>query len=654
MPSQEKGERGASAPWAALLSGWCVGVVVGPAEILIQGIGRTAALGRQDVLEAVLVYGILGLVAAGVLCAAERALHGRWPDGVTAFTIVGVWLVGAVGIVWLNLIYLPRSTAPLSLAGTAISLAMVALVSRFAARVARAAAVRHESHPWFARRTFAACLCLGLGGPLAAGFVSAATSTARGATIALPAPDGPNVLIVVIDALRADHLSLYGYGRRTSPALDRWAERGVVFTRAYAQAPWTKPAVATILTGLYPVSHGADTAIAALPEDVPYLPELLHRRGYRTAIVSANPFVSKVFGFGRGVDYCVGTEASPLSVLMAGHALVRLGDVLPPIHGFARAVFRLERRLRPNLRGPGGDAGTMVRSLLGWVDRDARPFFAYLHLIEPHSPYTPPPPFRYAFLPAATTLRPAMERVPTYSGVLPVDVAPVVPVADRSGMLALYDGEVLCADHWVDVLLSGLDRRGLLDHTLVVVTADHGEAFGDHGAWGHGHSLFDELIHIPLLVLGPNGLVRPGWRSAAPVRQIDLEPTILAACGVHPATNLPGRSLLAVLAGREADPPAVPVFSSLDAGGTAAWSLEEADHKVIVVKRGLEQVALAFDLGRDPRERRDLDRDPPPWVAALDRDIDRLEAQASRRAPAPAATIDDDTRPRLRSLGYLN
>ncbi len=425
-----------------------------------------------------------------------------------------------------------------------------------------------------------------------------------------------NVLVYLIDTLRADRLRAYAPDTRVeTPGISRFAERATVMASARAQENWTKPSVATLLSGLMPWEHTAFSDGSRVPDSVRLLPQILNDRGFATAGFVANGYVSERFGFERGWD--------------AWRNYIREG------------------------RSTRGE--NVAADALRWLDeRPAdQPFFLYVHAIDPHVPYRPPAQYVRMYDPEpyrgpvdfsrdATLL----ERIKT--GGLRLGER------DRRHLEALYDGEVTYQDAQLASLLDGLARRGLEDDTMVVITADHGEEFWDHGSVGHGHNLHDELVHVPLIIRVP-GLSPAPRRVEGAVGLVDVTPTILEALGEPVPGDMSGRSLWRALlhAGEEAP-------SSSVAGFMEHWrSVASGRFKLIARPGG--RVAV-YDLANDPGEQRDVSAERPLTLAFL-RGLLGLrlsETQPGQQSARPrprhrpsTATIDPELQAQLEALGYV-
>jgi arylsulfatase A-like enzyme len=452
--------------------------------------------------------------------------------------------------------------------------------------------------------------------------VAAAPATADAACAALGAlrrrAPRPHVIVYVIDALRPDYLGCYGYARPTSPRIDAFAREAVRFTHATAQASWTKPAVASIFTGCPPPQHGA-TGLRSVMRPLPTMASLLSAAGYDSAAFVTNGFVGTEYGLGRG---------------------------------FATHVVLAEH---PVGADEGVDAGpddvihqraeTLQRTVFDWLDarHSTAPLLLYLHASDPHAPYLPPPRFRERFAPG----------VPARLGLLSsLDRLADGPLrdADRAAVEALYDGEVAYADEQFGAFLDGLRARGLYDDALIILLADHGESFGEHGFLQHGSTLFQPQIAIPLIVKLP-GRSRDGTVVDDPVQQIDLLPTVLALTGVAAPEPLRGSSLLAAALCASALPPTRAVYSQLGGDGFS-MSLESVSIGTRkLVRDRLQHVSMLYDLGSDPGELHDLAAARPLRSGYLLSIAREIRTAGELTAPPPAAA-DSALLERLRALGY--
>ena len=418
------------------------------------------------------------------------------------------------------------------------------------------------------------------------------------------AETGP-VLLIVVDTLRADHLGAYGYDRAASPHFDAWANSGRLYERAFATSSWTLPSFGSLYTGQLPSRHGAGLERWGKLTELPVLAELLRDHGFVTGAVVNNPFVSPEFGIDRGFqtyDYDVGSNEQ-------------------------------SRR-----------ADDVVDVALRWIDlQESTRFFLVVHFFDPHMTYDAPSPHRGTF----TAAYPSGLELPVSDLKALRNEADSVDEADRAFITAAYDEELRFVDSQLERLRSELDKRGLLSGALVILTADHGEELFEHGGFEHGHEMWQEILHVPLVFWGR--AVRPG-RETAPVSLVDVAPTVLEAVGIAPRPAMEGRSLWANLTAGE------PLAARLLYAEGIFWGPERQAiirwPEKLVVEPAANRLRLV-DLSRDSGERAQL------GASAGDRDelralLDRHLAEARQgRAEAPRTEVADETRERLRALGYV-
>ncbi len=359
----------------------------------------------------------------------------------------------------------------------------------------------------------------------------------------------PNIIVVLLDTLRADHLSSYGHGRDTSPAINRLAEEGVLFEQAVSPAAWTPPSHASLFTGTFPSRHKVDRSNLVLPQELHPLPQVLQRHGYRTYGVSSNYWLSRETSFDRGFDRFVhswqvvqagGTNA-PLARQDRKHALdLQRLEQAAEEGGFSRWYGGLvnsfyekatqKLRKKWNLWDDGAwRVNWQVRQWLNEWSSSEAPVFAFLHYMEPHIRYAAPGRYRHLHLPKGVTGAQA-ERV---------NQDPWKFLTGRTEMTEddfdvlsrLYDGEISYVDTRVGQLVDMLKAAHLLDDTLLVVTSDHGENLGDHGFMDHCYCLYDSLLHVPLIARGPEGF-SGGKRVSGQVQSNEIFATALDLAGV--------------------------------------------------------------------------------------------------------------------------
>jgi arylsulfatase A-like enzyme len=343
-------------------------------------------------------------------------------------------------------------------------------------------------------------------------------------------PATPNVLLLVLDTVRAISLSLYGYHRETTPELTRWAARGVVFTRAYSTAPWTLPSHSSLMTGRWMHELSADWMVP-LDGTYPTLAEVLGGRGYRTGGFVANTdYTSSEVGldrgFGRYEDYTFESGQ-----ILRSSSLWRAAARIAPIRRVIGNYDNLGRRTAPEISG----------AFLRWLDRDpARPFFGFLNYYDAHRPYYPPGDWPNRFRTPGVELNP---RYRTEMGTEP-DPSP----ARIQGTIDAYDNAIGYLDSEIGRLLGELQRRGVLERTIVIITSDHGEEFYEHRLWDHGHSLYHQSVHVPLLMIAP-GRVPAGVTVSQPVSIRSLPATVMDLLRLPGESPFPGASLAGTWSG---------------------------------------------------------------------------------------------------------
>lgn len=418
-----------------------------------------------------------------------------------------------------------------------------------------------------------------------------------------PSPSGPNVVVVVVDTLRRDHLATYGYARQTAPFLDRLAREGAVFD-GLSPSSWTKPATASLLTGLHPLHHQAVGRLDALPEPVETLGEILRERGYRTLGVSANGWISREFGFDQGFDELL---------LLDSH------DQAEKVN---EQVLPLAARLEP-------------------------PFFLYVHYIDPHAPYGPRTAWNGGELPAGLRAQAPV----TIESLAPFEMQER-PAEVLNRVRDLYDGEIRGADRGIEQLVRALRDQGLMEDTILVVTSDHGEEIGDHGRMSHGLSLYEEVVRVPLVIHAPDR-IRAGRYGLASL--LDVLPTLADLVGFETPqgwTGLDGISLAGALRGGAAPATPRPFLFHLDHMDGTALALARGGDKIVLGRRPF--LKELFELGTDPGERRNrLEGREEKTFARMAADLARLYNAGTRQAlPRRPAVLDGHLREDLAALGY--
>lgn len=584
----------------------------------------------------------LTLFAGYTLIAAACYLVARLAGTRRRLTVAVAAFLAILVLPWLNFDYLPQLRTWKSLAGNLAALAVVLLVAWQMSRVPRAAswliilaAIIVNGRSW---------LATGLTGDGARAIVS----------------DGkprPNVVVLLVDTLRADHLGTYGYGLPTSRHIDDLARNSVVFERAISQATYTKASVASLMTGTFVHRHGVISARDALGKELPTLAEELREHGYRTAAFSANPWITPEFRFDRGFDHFESNRAIDVQLTAFYRLVRRVGSFIQPRGGGAKAaswVLRISGE--PNPSNSRRDE-ILTNGVIRWLDERNKeePFFAYVHLIGPHDPYDPPPASLKGFRDPAWGDQPGRVKPPARVHSI-FEAAPTLDERGREMMVAQYNGAIAFVDGLVDQIEQALARHGVLEDTIIVLTADHGEEFYEHGNWGHGVRLYQEIVGIPLLFHYPRHLT-PARRSD-PAMLVDILPTIMGLVGV-PADmpHVNGRNLFA--AEQQSKPFAYAEYFSVEGGSYASRMILRDGFKLIDTRddaRGEHRQEL-YDLKTDPLEKRDLVRDGTVETDAQLAELEKVLKEFAKVAPksqAPTVDMQSGTEEILRNLGYGN
>jgi arylsulfatase A-like enzyme/Flp pilus assembly protein TadD len=436
---------------------------------------------------------------------------------------------------------------------------------------------------------------------LAAGIVVVTLSASACARRQAPPPaqtlppgalHGANVLLVTIDTLRADHVGAYGSRANLTPTLDALASEGLRFERTYAHVPLTLPSHASIFTGSYPTGHGVHDNGSFTLGDVPTLATALKAAGYRTAAFVGAFVLDARFGLNRGFDAYDDRMAGSSADLEVVQRTAE--EVLAPAYDWITTA-------NPNSRIPANPESQIPN-----------PWFAWIHLYDPHEPYSPPEPYRsrYATDP--------------------------------------YAGEIAYADAALGSFLDRLRASGALSNALVVVAADHGESLGEHGERTHGLFAYDATLRVPLILWAP-ARIRAG-AIAQPMRLVDVAPTMLDLTGAAPLPNIDGRSIRPVLAGEQPFEDPGSYFEALSANLTRNWAPLRG-----IVADGSKLIDLPlpelYDLAADPGEQRNLYAQQRERARPLEARLDRITSATANASARPS--IDADAEARLRALGYI-
>lgn len=420
-----------------------------------------------------------------------------------------------------------------------------------------------------------------------------------------PAARPPDVVLVVIDTLRADHLEAYGYAHQTAPNLTRLAERGALYERVVAPSSWTKSSMASLFTGRNPLRHGVMRPRSVLPAELSTLAGAFEAAGYQTLGVNTNPWLKREHGFARGFTQY---------------------ESLISRDGFVDAE------------------AVTSRALALWRDTGDRPVFLYVHYMDVHPPYSwrSQPPRDPVVIEGRGPLTDAqLETLYRKRG--------LDDPAAQQRVIALYDAGIREADRALGALLAGLDGSDRKRPRVVAVTSDHGEAFREHGTTEHGRNVYPEVHRVPLVIVTDDGIT-PGTRIATQVRSIDLPPTLLALAGAPAAQTFDGSPLPTRDGGEDRR-----AVTAVGFGGYAANTLHvgvvSGSH--FFVRERIGDQSEFYDLRTDPGALRDLGPRHPEAAAyaAVERS---LELHRADEHEATAEAVDAETREALRALGYVD
>lgn len=453
-------------------------------------------------------------------------------------------------------------------------------------------------------------------------------------------PDGPNIILVAVDTLRADYLSVYSgpEAAARTPSIEAFRNDAILFRHAFAQSSWTKASFATIFSGLYPETHSAIHKDSMLPSEVTTFPEVLHEAGYYTQGFPNNPNIADAYNYGQGFSQY--TYLKPRLLLGATESVDKL------------ALYQVVRRVYQKVadKATGGKltvtdfyqpAEAVTDKALDWVNGEERPkdrpFFLFLHYMDPHDPYMDHenPGIGYA-----------RARMPN-------------PNPDKylEEFKRLYNGEIQHFDEHFGRLLEGLKAQGLYDDAVIVFVSDHGEEFYEHQGWWHGLSLYDEQIAVPLIVKLPGNRLA-GSQTTGLSRLLDIAPTVLDVAGLPKAEAMQGGSLLSGDRSglSETEPPYV--YGHLDFEGILLRSVRTMTEKLILAnpenKRKYEPVEL-YDLSADPGEKTNVAGQDKEYEKSLSGLAAAMQEYVKGGAAAPQLNTDDtEYRQQLKDVGYLN
>ena len=479
----------------------------------------------------------------------------------------------------------------------------------------------------------------------------------------------PNIILITMDTVRTDHLSCYGYQRLTTPNLDRFSQEGVVFKNAYATNSWTLPSHASIFTGLYPSKHGADHTsdslhgeagqkqeyldwyellsrnFTKLSKEHQTLAEILSAGGYRTAGIIGGIFCSSIFGLSRGFDYY--DDEIPFFNIRF-FLLYQLIDHCFSLNDFFTQYGYLGKRIAVDLNS----------SAFKWLEKDhGQPFFLFINYMDAHTPYLPPPPYDGYFskIPKNIILRnnppPDASFVTAQTNLTNSVISgdhQLTP-EEKELTVSLYDGGILYLDHYLGLLFEKLKDLKAYDNTIIIITSDHGEAFGEHNQMEHGLTLYEEVLRVPLIIKYPSAYLQREVIEKR-VSLVDLMPTILSFLRYPIPPGIDGEAL------GNSDHP---VMAELMMG--IAKSGYKGSRDLRAVYQGREKYIWAsngsnefYNLEIDPYEEENIIEKFPYRAEAMDRNLKQwLASFEYLKTEQEGVKISKQTEEKLRALGYL-
>ena len=445
----------------------------------------------------------------------------------------------------------------------------------------------------------------------------------------------PNVIILLIDMLRADHVHSYGYQRETTPNIDRYASEGVMFSNVRAQSSWTLPSTTTLLSGLYPSTHGATGVFTSISDEAEMMAEVFNRSGYTTAALVANPVLKRSYNVHQGFDYYYDDlmsygylQLTMRNACLLAKSLNAAETTRLLFSNKSLNVFNTPDVAGYNLLFRPDKVGSEVvnAGAIKWIKKNAdRPFLLYLHYLDVHGPYEIPRPFEEDFSGRGTEER-----------------------------MNLYDGAVRYTDAQIGLFIEELDRLGILENSIVLITSDHGEEFGDHGGVTHGYTLFEEQLQVPLIFLRTS--VFPFNETVdEPVGLIDLMPTLVAYLGLEsPTQTKDGRDFSNLLNADSRTEPVEYQYAETELGTLYRSVIYQDRWKFIWTEEDGRPIEWLYDLSQDKSEQENLLKEEPQIASQLREKLHEAFSNYEGRAfTVKTVKPDKKTRQALRALGYI-
>jgi len=621
------------------LSGFMVGALTGIVDAWLAHRLFHEAISFTAISTAVMTYSclwtLIGLFVSagfglwGVLSDRPvRALRRRNPP-LLFFFCLSIFLIGFTVI---NKIYLPLAHSAKSLIFDLGWFLFWVLVYRYTPRISAAVSARRKTEKdkpvmaglWKLGRLGLICLII-----LFVIFIGRKKSLSP-----LSIQNAPNIVLLLIDDLRADHLHCYGYDKPISPNIDALSKEGVLFSNAYVAAPWTLPSVVSLFTSLYPTEHGINDHRFKLSSKVPTLPGELKKLGYRVGIFTNSPWVSIRYGIGREADFF---DRPYLSI---HHVFYFLNKYSP---------FKLDNGI--TRRFLFSDKGLTTRFLnwSGSVIENKGKFFAYLHLLGPHVPFSSPAAYRKKLgLEKAPRLNP-----PGSGSLISFKEQPSLEDEDLRELIGNYDAAIMYSEEVVGILIEGLKTMGIYDDTVLIITSDHGEEFYDHQGWYHGGSLYEEQSRIPLILAWPGHFPR-SIRIDEQISQIDIMPMLLHLLEEETPRQTTIQDLLSAAKEKRRYERDI-IYNEVIFEDRGARAVREGRYKLIYGynNKGKEAILL-FDLEADPKELRNIYQEEPEIASRLLAKLKQVHTQLlEKQEKIEKAESDHLTTQKLRALGYL-
>jgi arylsulfatase A-like enzyme len=436
-----------------------------------------------------------------------------------------------------------------------------------------------------------------------------------------------NVILITIDSLRADHVSFLGYPRNTTPFMDKIAEQGVVFTNAISNAHNTSTSFPAILSSTYTLMYPdcATHYFKKLSHSRTMIAEILKENGYATGAFHSNPLLTKYYGYNRGFDTFEDLGHSEIQedrikFSKSSSENDRKSKKNPTRTFFKNMLsknkFLFKQALRTHYilfnrikRLPYAKAELINKKALDWLDGREDNFLTWIHYMDPHYPYMP----SWEHLQHFSSKQISHLEMSILWGWASMAFNPdCISEKDLKKVIDLYDGEIRYLDEQIHKLIKELKKRELFDNSLIIITADHGEQFKEHGGFSHWPKLYDELIHVPLLILAPG--IKTGTRIEELVQHLDIAPTILDYLAINAPQNFRGNSLIPLVNGSNFDPSKGVISETLYKGRRV--STDGTGYKILsyrtkkwkyIFDEGTKQDEL-YDLERDPKEKQNISK----------------------------------------------